>query len=136
MSTVACGKRAGNDHLPPLFLGTDVRSWRVALLLVALAILNAFDLAYSLFAERISQLHEMNPLMAPLLDQGPLAFAAIKILLVLCGLSLLWKLRYCRLTIPACWVLFIAYVSLSVVWVQWVHMVNAAFEVRLSSALP
>jgi hypothetical protein len=136
MSTVICGKRIGKGILSPPRRGFDVQSLRVALMLLALAILNGFDLAYSLFAERISQLNEMNPVMAALLGQGPALFAAFKIIMVCSGLGLLWKLRYCRLTIPACWLLFAAYVSLSVIWVQWVHTVSSTFEVRLSSALP
>jgi hypothetical protein len=136
MSTVTCGKRLGTDDLTPPQIGWDTQSLRVGLMLVALAILNGFDLAYSLFAHRISQLNEMNPVMAALLSFGLMPFITFKVLLVLSGLTLLWKLRYCRLTIPACWLLFTAYVSLGLVWVQWVHAVNAAFEVRLSSAIP
>jgi hypothetical protein len=136
MATVTCGKRIGRDDLPPLQMGVDTRSWRVALMLLALAILNGVDLAYSLFADRINQLNELNPVMAALLGVGPGPFVAFKILMVICGLSLLWKFRYCRLTIPACWVLFVAYVSLGIVWVQWVQTISGAYEIRLSSAIP
>jgi hypothetical protein len=136
MSTVVRGKRPDTDDLTLPQIGWDMRSLRVGLMLLALAILNGFDLAYSLFAHRISQLNEMNPVMAALLSFGPMPFITFKVLLVISGLSLLWKFRYCRLTIPACWVLFTAYASLGLVWVQWVHTVNSTFELRLSSAIP
>jgi len=126
-----------NMRLPTLAQRLDRRSLRVAILLLAIAILNAIDLIYSLFAQRIGMLYEMNPVIAAFLREGLLpSLVCFKILMVLCGLGILWKLRHCRLTVPACWVLLIVYAWLGVVWIQWVHTVNQTYELRLTSALP
>jgi hypothetical protein len=136
MSANVCG-RVEFPSLPALSSGASTRSVRVGVLLAAIAILNGLDLLYTLFAQNIGMLDEMNPLTARLLGQGFYGSAiGFKIVMVVCGLGILWKLRYNRLALPACWVLLLAYVWLGTVWVQWVRLINASFEIRLSSALP
>lgn len=127
----------GSPHfaLPQLSRRIDRRSLRVAVLLTAIAILNALDLTYTIFANHIGLLNEINPLTAVFLQAGLLpSFICFKILMVFCGLGILWKMRYSRLTIPACWVLLIAYSWLGIVWCEWVHMVIRIFECRLSTS--
>ncbi len=122
--------------LPTLTRRLDSRSVRVGVLLAAIAILNGIDLIYTLFAHNIGMLDEMNPVTAALFGSGFYDSAiGFKIIMVGCGLGILWKLRYSRLAIPACWVLLLTYMWLGTVWVQWVRLVNSTFEMRLSSAL-
>jgi hypothetical protein len=135
MSANIYGK-AESLSLPALTRRVDTRSVRVGVLLAAIAILNGLDLLYTLFAQNIGMLDEMNPVTAGLLGQGFYGSAiSFKIIMVICGLGILWKLRYSRLALPACWGLLITYVWLGTVWVQWVRLVNNTFELRLSSAL-
>jgi len=102
---------------------------RVALMLSAVAILNAIDLVYTLFAQRIGMLDEMNPLTAVYLQTGLMpSFICFKVLMVMCGLGIIWKTRHSRLAVPACWVLFIAYAWLGTVWVEWVKTVIHLYE--------
>ena len=119
--------------LPQLTRRIDRRSLRVAILLAAIAILNALDLIYTLFAYRIGMLNEVNPLTEVFLQAGLLpSFICFKILMVFCGLGILWKMRYSRLTIPACWVLLLAYSWLGLIWCEWVRTIIRIFEDRLS----
>ena len=111
------------------------RAWRVLLLLLAVALLNGFDLACTLFANRINMLNEMNPLAAMFLKQGMIwGLIGFKVLVVLCSLGTLWKLRSCRLTVAACWVVLLTYACLGAVWYQWAHVVNTTFEMRMTMA--
>ncbi len=135
MSANMIGK-ADSLSLPTLTRRLDARSVRVGVLLAAIAILNGIDLIYTLFAQNIGMLDEMNPVTAGLFGSGFYGSAiGFKIVMVVCGLGILWKLRYSRLAIPACWVLLITYVWLGTVWVQWVRLINSTFEMRLSSSL-
>ena len=122
---------------PALAHRLNLHALRVAVLLLAVAILNALDLLYTLFAQRIDQLYELNPITAAFLNAGLFpSFICFKILMVLCGLGILWKMRASRLTLPACWILFFAYAWLGLIWIQWVSTINTTYELRLSSALP
>jgi hypothetical protein len=110
---------------------------RVAVLISAVIVLNAFDLAYTLFAHHIGMLDEINPLAQPFLNAGlTTSLIAFKILMLSSGLLLLWRLRLSRWAPPACWVLVIAYVGLSVIWYQWVRDVNYIYETQAAVAVP
>jgi hypothetical protein len=118
--------REGGLHAPRLAHTVGFRrTLRVLVLLLAVAILNAIDLLYTLVANSIHQLHEMNPLAAVFLQQGLISsLISFKLLMVICGLGMLWKLRSSRLTLPACWVLLLAYSYLGLVWYQWVNVIS------------
>ena len=118
------------------------RTLRVAVLLAAVCILNGLDLVFTLFADRIDMgkdalFVELNPVADAFLRTGLIpSLICFKILMVLCGLGLLWKLRYSRLAVPACWLLLAAYICLSVRWYEWVSDVNKDLEVQTTSAVP
>jgi hypothetical protein len=128
----------GHELLLPARKRSDARSMRVGLLLVGLALLNGVDLVYSVFAQQIHQLYEVNPLIAPLLRHGEGGLGlviAMKVVLVAMGLAVLWRLRHNWLTLPACWVLMIAYGSLGVVWMAWARTISSTMELQLSSTV-
>src|SRR4051812_7898703 len=106
------------DHSrPSLSRRFDVRSIRVGMLLAAVCILNGVDLVYTLFAHRIGMLHEMNPLADTFIQlRLTPSLISFKLLMMLCGLGLLWRVRENRWVVPACWLLFIAYIGLSILW--------------------
>ncbi len=116
-------------HRPALGRRVDHQSLRIAILLVVIALLNLIDLAYTLFADSISMLHEQNPLAASFLglNHGQVLIY-YKIMMVLTGSFMLWKLRHRRTTILACWTLIGAYAWLGVVWWNWAGYINIIFE--------
>ena len=98
----------------------STRAVRVAVLLSVVAMLNLVDLAYTLFADRIGLLNEMNPIADTFIkaDLRP-SLICFKVLMLFCGLGLIWRSRQSKLAVPACWVLVVAYVALGVVWYLW-----------------
>ena len=117
------------------------RAFRVGLLITAVAILNLIDLMYTVFADGVDRathlemFHEMNPLAAVFLQLGLLrSLICFKILMVGCGLGLLWKVRQSRWAVPACWILLAAYVLLGGMWWAWVSDLNQTMEFRLVAA--
>jgi hypothetical protein len=135
MSTISASTLRA--RLPALAKRLDLKSLRVAVLLLAVAILNVLDLLLTIFAHSINQLNEVNPFTGVFLQAGLFpSFICFKILMVFCGVGILWKMRFSRLTIPACWVLLISYAWLGLVWIQWVRTINQTYEFRLTSALP
>jgi hypothetical protein len=132
MSSIISGT-AGYPLRPSAAGSFHVHSLRVGVLLGAIAILNGIDLVYTLFAENIGMLHEMNPITAAFLQRGLYGGAAcFKILTVAAGIGILWRLRHHRLTLPVCWVLLITYVWLGTVWVQWVRLITDTLEAGLN----
>ena len=122
---------------PSLSNRVDLRALRVGVLLGAVCILNLIDLTYTLFAKRIGMLHELNPLADAFLQTGLTpSLVCFKILMMLCGLGLLWKVRENKLVVPACWLLFVTYIGLSVLWYAWVCNVSHDMELRIANALP
>ena len=105
----------------------DIRAIHVAILLGLLALLNLVDLFCTLFAYHLGMLNEVNPLASAFLVAGlEPSFISYKLLLVLAGSTMLWKLRRTGWTIPACWLLISAYAALSVVWYLWVQDITPA----------
>jgi hypothetical protein len=110
----------------------DQRAFHMGMLLLMLAILNAVDLAYTLFAHRIGMLEEMNPLADSFLSQGlEHILISYKMLMVLAGSTMLWRVRRSGWAVPACWLLIVAYTGLALLWYLWVrdilHVLNTPF---------
>src|SRR5436305_1007934 len=125
--------------VPRLSGRVDRRSIRIAVLMVAVAVLNVVDLVYTVFANGVAGsagpdlFHEVNPLGAAFLQLGLVpSLVCFKILMVGCGLGLLWKVRRSRWVVPACWLLLAVYVGLSVMWWMWVSDASQAMEMRLT----
>ena len=115
----------------------DRRSLRIAYLITAVGILNLMDLYCTLTANRMGMLDEMNPLAATFISLGLTpSLICYKILMVGCGLGILWKARHNRLVVPACWLLLGTYISLSVLWYMWVCTVRSDLGYRIANAMP
>jgi hypothetical protein len=129
------------DVLPAPRLQPELRAkrdpgLRTAALLLLLALLNAVDLAFTLFAHKIGWLNEMNPVAEVFLSQNLLpSLIAFKLLMVIAGSTMLWRLRHCNWAPAACWILVIAHVSLGVLWYLWAREVSWAYETRLAYGL-
>lgn len=92
-----------------------VRPRRVLLLLAAIWILNAFDLAYTMGEAGRSGFVELNPLAAPLLH-SPHLLIAYKCSLVLLGSILLLATAWHSATEWACWFLLATYAYVGLRW--------------------
>src|ERR1051325_6284720 len=96
---------AGTGVLSPTLAtqGVDRRALHVMLLLGLVALLNAGDLAYTLFAHRIGLLDEMNPVAESFLSHDLMtSLISYKLLLVLAGSTMLYRLRRSGWAVPAC----------------------------------
>ena len=94
------------------------RSRRVIALLVLLWALNFFDLAYTICAHRAGHFHELNPIARGMLEH-PWLLAAFKVLGVATGTTILACLRRHRLAELAAWLLVLAYVALTIEWLDY-----------------
>jgi hypothetical protein len=127
---------AAAAFLHPARRTLHANSLRTASLLLLLALLNAVDLAYTLFAHNIGWLTEMNPLAESFLSQNLLpSLIAFKVLMVVAGSAMLWRLRRCAWAPAACWIVVTAYVSLAVLWYLWVREVTWSYETRIAFGL-
>jgi hypothetical protein len=116
---------------PALAVGLPPRAQRIALLLFLLNALSLTDLGCTLFAQRLGMLHEMNPVASAFLTAGlEPSFICYKLVLMIAGSTMLWKLRGSAWALPACCVLVGAYAGLTVVWYEWVQMVTPVLEAR------
>ena len=122
--------RIGGHARPSLWARADSRAMRVGMLLLTVLILNAFDLAYTMTAHQMGMLKEMNPIADGFFRAGlEPSLVCFKILMVLCGTAMLWKLRTSRWVVPACWLLVITYALLGLVWYDWVQNITVGMEV-------
>ena len=94
----------------------ESRSHRVICLVVAIWLLNAFDLTLTVLAHQQGVLHEGNPVAASLLEHGPLSLGLFKIGLVLIGSYPLLRYRRTRITELGALVVLVAYATLAIHW--------------------
>lgn len=95
---------------------TNARAHRVICLVAAIWLLNAFDLALTILAQKQGVLHEGNPLAREFLQQGPLILACYKIGLVLIGSYPLLRFRRARITELGALAVLVAYATLAIHW--------------------
>ena len=111
----------------------EPRALHIGLLLALLALLNFVDLACTLFAHRLGLLDEMNPLAESFLGQGlEPSLISYKLLMILAGSTMLYRVRRSGWAIPACWLLITAYCALSIMWYLWMRDVTWSLEARLA----
>jgi hypothetical protein len=85
-------------------------------LVIAIWLLNAFDLTLTILAQNQGVLHENNPLARGFLQQGPITLALYKVGLVLIGSYPLLRFRRARITEMGALVVLIAYSTLAIHW--------------------
>ncbi|HVS70415.1 MAG TPA: DUF5658 family protein [Phycisphaerae bacterium] len=115
---------------PNLAVGQQAsRAQRIALLLALLAVLNLVDLYCTLFAYHLGMLQELNPVAAAFLIAGlKPSFICYKLVMLIAGSTMLWKLRSSGWALPACWLLVGAYGWLAIVWYRWMHEITPFLE--------
>jgi len=118
---------------PRLDVGLSLHEWlsrrpiRVGMLLVAVWVLNGFDLHFTLTAARLGPFIELNPVAAEMLNAGSgLAVTLYKVSLVAIGSAILWQYRYLRLSEIGCWMLVCMYAGVAIRWhyyyMAWNHL--------------
>lgn len=94
----------------------DARAHRVICLVLAIWLLNGFDLTFTILAHEQGLLQEQNPLARKLLAEGPLSVILFKVGLVFIGSYPLLRFRRARITEMATLVILLAYGLLAVHW--------------------
>ena len=94
----------------------DARSHRVICLVLAIWMLNGFDLTFTIMAHQQGVLQEQNPLARRFLEHGPAPIALFKVGLVLIGSYPLLRFRRARVTEMATIAILLAYGLLAVHW--------------------
>ncbi|MGD8453136.1 MAG: DUF5658 family protein [Phycisphaerae bacterium] len=92
------------------------RAQRVLLVLLAVWILNVFDLGFTLHQARTLHFIELNPLAAKLLNHPPLVLFAYKFSLLGLGTAILAWLRRHAIAELGCWLLLASYLYVAVRW--------------------
>ena len=101
------------------------RPIRVAVLLLAVWVLNGFDLLFTILATRIGAFTELNPVAAIVLDSGNYAIlAAYKISLVGLGSWILWHYRNVRFSEIGCWMMAMLYGGVALRWHRYYEIFN------------
>ncbi len=103
-------------HARLIHWAADARAHRVICLVLAIWLLNGFDLAFTILAHQQGLLQEENPLARKFLEDGPAFMALFKIGLVLIGSYPLLRYRRARITEMATLTILIAYGLLAVHW--------------------
>lgn len=94
----------------------DARAHRVVCLVLAVWLLNGFDLTFTILAHQQGLLHEQNPLARKFLEDGPIFMVLFKVGLVLIGSYPLLRYRRARITEMASLTVLVAYGLLAVHW--------------------
>lgn len=104
---------------------TSARGRRVLYLLLAVWILNAFDLSLTIQAQADGMLHEGNPLARAILSRGAGAIFAFKIILVTGASYVIYSFRHHRCTEAAVTFILLAYVGVALQW----HLCYEMYEI-------
>jgi hypothetical protein len=118
---------------PALQLAEPATAWhwwpprpvRVALLLIAVGLLNGFDLFSTIVASRLGCFIEANPFAALVLGEGRyLALIVYKAILVLFASAILWRFRHHRFSELGCWLITLLYSAVAIRW----HLYYQVFQ--------
>ncbi len=90
------------------------------LLLVLLAMLNAFDLTCTIAVRHHGLFEEANPVARPLMDR-PILMVLFKVSLVSFAAAIFFTYRTRRVVELACWCVCTLYVVLAFLWAQQLH---------------
>ena len=98
------------------------RAHRVICLVLAIWLLNGFDLTFTILAHEQGSLQEQNPLARRFLADGPLSVTLFKVGLVLIGSYPLLRYRRARITEMATLIILMAYGLLAVHWSEYFRL--------------
>jgi hypothetical protein len=99
-------------------LNTNSRAWRVAALLLLLAILSLVDLAATLHAMRTTGMFEANPLAAAIArGSSPAALAAFKLASLVFAGAILFALRRCWQAEAAAALCVLLLIGVTLTWI-------------------
>ena len=103
-------------HARLVHWAADARSHRVICLVLAIWLLNGFDLTFTILAHEQGLLEEQNPLAQKFLSNGPVSVILFKVGFVLAGSYPLLRYRRARITEMATLTILVAYGLLAVHW--------------------
>jgi len=100
-----------------------LRARRVVLLLLMLAMLNAFDLACTIAVRSHKIFEEANPIARPLMER-PILVVLFKVTLVSFAAAVFFAYRTRRVVELACWCVCALYVVLAFLWMHQLHWLS------------
>ncbi len=103
-------------HARLVHWAAHARSHRVICLVLAIWLLNGFDLTFTILAHEQGLLEEQNPLAKKFLSNGPISVILFKVGFVLAGSYPLLRYRRARITEMATLIILVAYGLLAVHW--------------------
>lgn len=102
---------------PPIRLYDHRRDRRMGELIVAVCLLSACDLVFTLWAHYFTAFHELNPLARQLMQSGMIGSLVIfKVGLTAVGAMIFWRLRHRIHAEVGIWLVLVAYVLLTFRW--------------------
>ena len=101
---------------PSIDVGAPARGRRVALFVLAICVINMFDLVLTMRAHADGILEEANPIARSILQFGPMALLAFKVSVIAGAGYVLFSLRRYRCAELASVVVLIAYVAVAFRW--------------------
>jgi len=90
-------------------IGTNIQLKWLRVIIGAIFTLNVVDGIFTLYWIYFRRQFELNPIMSYLISIDPVAFMAIKMILVLLGTFLLWRLRKHAMAVVTLFMLFLVY---------------------------
>ena len=105
------------DGTPCALAAVPVRSRRIACLLLTVWILGLSDLSFTVWAQRFTHFHELNPLARPLVEANAFpSLVAFKVAMTAGGTGIFWLCRRRWTAEFATWFVLVTYVMLACQW--------------------
>lgn len=127
--SASCVASAARERLGDLFARAgepDTRALRVALLVVATALMGLGDLYLTLNFVMTTGMVELNPIARAVIELGcPNFVVAWKVVLILISSGILWATRRHRFAEAGAWVCFLVLVALTFHWVSFVAGISS-----------
>jgi hypothetical protein len=98
------------------------RSRRIVIALGMVWLLNGFDLWFTVLADTLGALFELNPFARWILPYGMGAITVYKLAALTVGTGLIWRSRHCRLAEIGTWFIVAINVGLALRWHQFYQM--------------
>lgn len=114
----------------------EARSFRLAILLAVVLVLNGFDLAFTQAQIVRGNFAEANILAAAAVDHGATGAAAYKAGLLAVGIFILYRFRRHRAAETGAWVLAVSHVALMIWWVAYLQAIEICIRDPFTELTP
>lgn len=134
-SSASVGNTSKAALRPLVECPSSSRPLRMAIIIGALWLTNAFDVTMTLVAHGQGVLHETNPVGVWLLNVGPPALFLYKFTMVLIGTTLLWRVHRHPIAESTAWMILGIYVIVAMRWCDYYDVYLALGNLDLVHSL-